>query len=53
VLPVRYELDELRWADSTLYKINNTEMRILLAGTIEFVHIEQVSTLFTFCLGQV
>jgi hypothetical protein len=28
-------------------------MPILLAGTIEIVHIEQVSTLFTFRLGQV
>jgi hypothetical protein len=28
-------------------------MPILLAGTIEFVHIEQVSALFMFCLGQV
>jgi hypothetical protein len=28
-------------------------MPILLAGTLEFVHIEQVSTLFTFCLGQI
>jgi hypothetical protein len=42
-----------RWADSALYKINNTVMPILLAGTIEFVHIEQVSALFTFLLGQV
>jgi hypothetical protein len=32
---------------------NNTVMSILLAGTIEFVHTEQVSTLFTFRLGQV
>jgi putative copper export protein len=28
-------------------------MPILLAGTIEIVHIEQVSALFTFRLGQV
>jgi putative copper export protein len=28
-------------------------MPILLAGTIEFVHIEQVSALFTFHLGKV
>jgi hypothetical protein len=35
---------------SALYKINNI---FLLAGTIEFVHIEQVSALFTFLLGQV
>jgi hypothetical protein len=28
-------------------------MPILLAGTIEFVHIDQVSALFTFRLGQV
>jgi putative copper export protein len=28
-------------------------MPILLAGTIEFVHIEQVSALFTFSHGQV
>jgi hypothetical protein len=28
-------------------------MLILLARTIEFVHSEQVSALFTFCLGQV
>jgi hypothetical protein len=28
-------------------------MPILLAGTIEFVHSEQVSALFTFRLGQV
>jgi hypothetical protein len=28
-------------------------MPILLAGTTEFVHIEQVSTLFKFPLGQV
>jgi hypothetical protein len=28
-------------------------MPILLAGTIEFVHIEQVSAIFTFRLGQV
>jgi hypothetical protein len=28
-------------------------MPILLAGTIEFVHIEQVSALFKFRLGQV
>jgi hypothetical protein len=28
-------------------------MTILLAGTKEFVHIEQVSALFTFCLGKV
>jgi hypothetical protein len=28
-------------------------MPILMAGTIEFVHIEQVSVLFTFHLGQV
>jgi hypothetical protein len=28
-------------------------MPILLAGTIEFVHIEQVSALFTFCFGKV
>jgi hypothetical protein len=41
-----------RWADSALYKINNTVMPIL-AGTIEFVHIEQVSALFMFDLGQV
>jgi putative copper export protein len=30
----------------------NTVMPILLAGTVEFVHIEQFSTLFTFRLGQ-
>jgi hypothetical protein len=36
------------WADSALYKINNTVMPILLAGTVEFVHIEQVSTLDKF-----
>jgi hypothetical protein len=35
-----------------IIKINNTVMPILLAGTIEFVHIEQVSALFTFRLGQ-
>jgi hypothetical protein len=28
-------------------------MHILLDGTIEFIHIEQVSALFTFRLGQV
>jgi hypothetical protein len=28
-------------------------MPILLAGTIEIVHIEQVSAIFTFRLGQV
>jgi hypothetical protein len=28
-------------------------MPILLAGTIEFVHIEEVSALFTFLLEQV
>jgi putative copper export protein len=28
-------------------------MPIVLAGTIEFVHIERVSALFTFRLGQV
>jgi hypothetical protein len=28
-------------------------MPILLAGTIEIIHIEQVSALFTFHLGQV
>jgi hypothetical protein len=28
-------------------------MPILLAGTIEFVHIDQVSALFTFCFGHV
>jgi hypothetical protein len=37
----------------TLYKINNIVMPILLAATIQFVHIEQVSALFTFRLGQV
>jgi hypothetical protein len=42
-----------RWADSASYKINDTLMPILLAGTIEFVHIEQVFALFTFRLGQV
>jgi hypothetical protein len=42
-----------RWADSTLYKINKILLPILFAGTIEFLHIEQVSALFTFRLGQV
>jgi hypothetical protein len=42
-----------RWVYSALYKINNTVMPILLAETIECVHIEQVSALFTFRLGQV
>jgi hypothetical protein len=37
-----------RWADSTLYKINNTVMPILLAGTIEFVQNELVSALDKF-----
>jgi hypothetical protein len=32
---------------------NYTVMPILLAGTTEFVHIEQVSALFKFRLGQV
>jgi putative copper export protein len=32
---------------------NNTVMRILLVGTTVFVHIEQVSAVFTFRLGQV
>jgi hypothetical protein len=36
----------------SLYKISNTVMPIILAGTIEFVHNEQVSTLFTFCLDK-
>jgi hypothetical protein len=36
-----------------IQKKNNTVMPILLAGTIEFVHIEQVSALFKFRLGQV
>jgi hypothetical protein len=42
-----------RWADSASYKINNIVMPILLAWSIEFVHIEQVSASFTFRLGQV
>jgi hypothetical protein len=41
------------WADSAVYKINNTVMPVLLAGTIEFVHIEQVSAIFTSRLEQV
>jgi hypothetical protein len=41
-----------RCADSALYKINNTVMPILLAETIVVVHIEQVSPLFTFRLGE-
>jgi hypothetical protein len=36
------------WAYSALYKINNTVMPVILAGTIEFVHTEQVSTLDKF-----
>jgi hypothetical protein len=32
---------------------NNTVMPILLAGTTEFFHIEQVSAFFKFRLGQV
>jgi hypothetical protein len=36
-----------------LYKTNNTVMPILLAETVEFVHIEQVSALFRFFHGQV
>jgi hypothetical protein len=36
-----------------IQKKNNIVMPILLAGTTEFVHIEQVSTLFKFRLGQV
>jgi hypothetical protein len=42
-----------RWTDSALYKPNNTIMPILMDGTIEFLHTEQVSALFTFRLGQV
>jgi hypothetical protein len=41
------------WADSTLHKINSTVMPILLAVTVEFVHIEEVSVFFMFRLGQV
>jgi hypothetical protein len=36
-----------------IQKKNNTVMPILLAGTTEFVHIEQVSALVKFRLGQV
>jgi hypothetical protein len=34
------------------FRIIENVMPILRAGTIEFVHIEQVSALFTFRLGQ-
>ena len=34
-------------------KINNTIVPILYARTREFVHIGKISTLFTFCFGQV
>jgi hypothetical protein len=50
----KYCFPFLRWADSALCKINNTIMLIHLDGTIEFVHIEQVSTLDKFtilCFG--